>query len=225
MFVGESGVARIVERAAELMRQGKEPRASGAIDLATVQKHLNLWYSLSLDLFGSEVSTNAASYFAAGLKGRAQEDRHGDHIALDATYELDVVDEGRLTRRQVPFRMAINEVLRDAYVEDCQKAVARWNKRLDGTGAQLVLPSRRFHRRQGTFAGRHFDPQGEEITPEEFARRHDEWLPSEADRTYVQSLMVCPVFTPGHFAGWIAPPPRGINGQPIDFEYVRYNEE
>ena len=38
-----------------------------------IQKHLNQWFSLSLDLHGSEVSSNAASYFANGLKGRALE--------------------------------------------------------------------------------------------------------------------------------------------------------
>jgi benzoyl-CoA 2,3-dioxygenase component B len=31
------------------------------------------------------------------------------------------------------------------------------------------------------------------------------------------------VVEPGKFAGWIAPPVRGIKGKPIDFEYVRFN--
>jgi benzoyl-CoA 2,3-dioxygenase component B len=30
-----------------------------------------------------------------------------------------------------------------------------------------------------------------------------------------------PVSERGTFATWIAPPARGINGQPVDFEYVR----
>ena len=50
-------------------------RALGVIDLPTMQKYLNLWYSLSLDLFGGEISSNAASFFAAGLKGRAKEEQ------------------------------------------------------------------------------------------------------------------------------------------------------
>src|SRR5206468_1290018 len=73
MFVGESGVARIVERTAECLRAGKDPRAAGAIDLATIQRYLNRWYSVSLDLFGGEISTNAAQFFGAGLKGRPKE--------------------------------------------------------------------------------------------------------------------------------------------------------
>ena len=226
MFVGESGMSRIVERTAECLRAGTEPRSAGALDLTTIQKYLNLWYSLSLDLFGSEVSTNAAHFFGAGLKGRPkEEERYADHLALEGGYEMDVYEEGRLVRRVIPLRSAMNEVLRDAYVEDCQKALDRWNRRLEGTGTQLVLPSRRFHRHQGTFTGHFFDPSGGEITREAFERQRDEWLPSEADRTYVRSLMAHPVLEPGHFASWIAPPARGINHQPIDFQYVRYNEE
>jgi benzoyl-CoA 2,3-dioxygenase component B len=225
MFVGESGVGRIVERTAECLREGRDPRSVGALDLATIQRYLNLWYSVSLDLFGSEVSTNAAQFFGAGLKGRPkEEERYQDHLALEGSYEMEVYEQGRLVRNAIPLRSAMNEVLRDAYVEDCQKALDRWNRRLEGLGAELRLPSRRFHRRQGMFAGRWFDPSGREIEREEFERRRDEWLPSEADRAYVRSRMAHPVLEPGHFAGWIAPPARGINHRPMDFQYVRYNE-
>jgi len=74
------------------------------------------------------------------------------------------------------------------------------------------------------FAGRCFDPSGDEISGDEFERRRDEWLPSATDRAYVERLMAHPVLTPGHFARWIAPPARGINGQPADFQYIRTNE-
>src|SRR5436309_10482243 len=225
MFVGESGISRIVERTAECLRAGTEPRTTGAIDLSTIQRYLNLWYSLSLDLFGGEISTNAAQVFGAGLKGRPkEEERYDDHLALEASYEMDVYEEGKLVRREIALRSALNEVLRDAYVEDCVKALERWNRRLAGTGAELVLPSRRFHRQQGMFTGRFFDPSGREIGRELFEQRRDEWLPSPADRAYVASLMARPVVEPGHFAGWIAAPARGINGRPLDFQYVRYNE-
>jgi benzoyl-CoA 2,3-dioxygenase component B len=225
MFVGESGVARIVERTAECLREGRDPHAVGALDLATIQRYLNLWYSVSLDLFGSEVSTNAAHFFGAGLKGRPkEEERYQDHLALEGSYEMDVYEQGRLVRKAVPLRSAMNEVLRDAYVEDCQKALDRWNRRLEGLGAELRLPSRRFHRHQGIFAGRPFDPSGRELAQEEFEGHRDEWLPSAADRAYVRSLTAHPVLEPGHFASWIAPPARGINHRPMDFQYVRYNE-
>lgn len=224
MFVGETGIGRILQRTATLMREGKEPRKEGAIDLPTIQRYLNFWYSVSLDLFGSEVSTNAANFFAAGLKGRAHEKNYEDHVAKDGVYELEVLEGDRLVHQEIPMRSAMNEVLRDAYVEDCRKVLSRWNKHLEGLGFELTLPSRRFHRKQGIFAQHHFDPEGRPISAATFEAKKDEWLPTEADKAYVHSIMQKPVVTPGHFANWIAPPPRGINNQPIDFEYVRYNE-
>ncbi len=226
MFVGETGVGRVVQRTAELMREAKggDVRQAGGVDLATLQKYLNLWYSLSLDLFGSEVSTNAASFFAAGLKGRAKEEKFEDHVALEGTYPMEIPDAtGQLKREEVPLRSAMNEVLRDGYVEDCQRGVDRWNKVLADAGLpeRLSLPSRRFHRHQGVFAGLLFDPQGRPLTAEEWERRKDEWLPSAADRAFVKSLQAKAVVEPGKMANWIAPPPRGINGKPSDYEYVR----
>ena len=132
MFVGESGVERVVARTAELMKQDPngDARAQGGIPLEMIQKHLNLWYTLSLDLFGSEVSSNAASYFAAGLKGRAKEASYEDHKALDGTYRMSLMQDGAVVEDDVPLRNAMNEVLRDEYADDCQRGVDRWNKRL-----------------------------------------------------------------------------------------------
>src|SRR5499433_1218415 len=116
MFVGEAGVGRVGQRTAERMREAKKDdvRSLGGLDLRTIQKYLNLWYSLSLDLFGSEISTNAASFFAAGLKGRAKEERFQDHLAMEGTYAMDVPDgSGQLKREEVALRSAMNEVLRD----------------------------------------------------------------------------------------------------------------
>jgi benzoyl-CoA 2,3-dioxygenase component B len=224
MFVGETGVARVVQRTAELMKTG-DVRAQGGVDLSTLQKYLNLWYSLSLDLFGSEISTNAAAFFGSGLKGRAKEEKFEDHVALEGAYNMDVYDPAAASfkQEQVPLRSAMNEVLRDGYVEDCQRGVDRWNKILAeaGHGERLVLPSRRFHRQQGIFAGQHFDPEGKPLTEEEWNRRKEDWLPSSADKVYVKSLQAKAVVAPGKMANWIAPPPKGLNGKPVDFEYVR----
>ena len=145
-------------------------------------------------------------------------------MAKDGVYELEVLEGDRLVHQEIPMRSAMNEVLRDAYVEDCRKVLSRWNKHLEGLGFELTLPSRRFHRKQGIFAQHHFDPEGRPISAATFEAKKDEWLPTEADKAYLHSIMQKPVVTPGHFANWIAPPPRGINNQPIDFEYVRYNE-
>jgi benzoyl-CoA 2,3-dioxygenase component B len=210
MFVGESGVQRIVKRACELMRETGEDdvRRQGAIDLETVQRYINLWYSLSLDLFGGEVSANAANYFAAGLKGRDQEERCEDHLALEGAYRVD--------GDEVPLRNAMNLILRDAYIKDCEKCLARWNAAIAQLGIpyRLRLPDQRFHRHIGIYAGLPFDPDGRPVQSE------DEWLPSQADRAYVGNLMF-PIAEPGRIAHWISKPAHGIKGLPFEFEYVR----
>jgi benzoyl-CoA 2,3-dioxygenase component B len=228
MMVGETGVLRTVERTAQQMAEKKiehpdQVRAAGLIDLPTMQRYLNLWYSLSLDLFGGEISSNAASYFATGLKGRAKEEKHEDHRALTGTYGMEVPKDGKLAHEDVPLRNAMNEVLRDAYVEDCQRGVDKWNRAIAAHGIpfELKLPSRRFHRHIGIYAGMTFDTAGNPIAKEAFDAKRADWLPSEKDKEYVQSLMVKPVFDPKQMAHWIAAPKQGIKGRPVDFEYVR----
>jgi benzoyl-CoA 2,3-dioxygenase component B len=238
MFVGETGVLRVVDRTAAVMAAEKKDhpddlRRLGVIDLPTLQKYLNLWYSLSLDLFGGEISSNAAAFFAAGLKGRAREAQYEDHLALSGTYRLEVPGPGEgdgrdraPAWRDVPLRNAMNEVLRDAYVADCQRGVDKWNRAIAAHGIpfELTLPSRRFHRNIGAFAGFCADPTGAPLPALEWARRRDEWLPSEGDRAFVASLMTRPVFDPRQVAGWISPPKQGIKGCPVEFEYVRRAE-
>ena len=84
----------------------------------------------------------------------------------------------------------------------------------------LRLPHRRFHRGVGPCAGLYFDPDGKAISDAEWKANESNWLPTAEDRAFVQSLMH-PVFERGKVASWIAPPPKGINGMPIDFEYVK----
>jgi benzoyl-CoA 2,3-epoxidase subunit B len=224
MFVGETGVQRVVKRSCELMKQDPngDVRAQGGIDLPTVQKYMNLWYTLSLDLFGGEISSNAADAFASGLKGRHKEDRYAEHTCLDQFYQMDVVEDGRLVSRDVPLRNALNEVLRGEYMKDCQRGVDRWNKTIrdEGIEFELKLPSNKFHRQIGAYSEFHFTPDGQVLSDAEWEARKGEWLPTEADESYVKSLMQ-PVIERGKIANWIAPPLRGINSQTFDFEYVK----
>lgn len=226
MFVGDTGVGRIVERTCQLMKESgfsEDVRQLGGIDLPTIQKHINLWFSLSLDLHGNEISTNAAAYFANGLKGRAEEAKWDEHRVVETAYTLETVVDGQLSTVQIPMRNAMNEVLRDWYVEDCQSGVTRWNKILEryGISDRLRLPDRKFNRGIGQFAGSHFDPSGRRLSDDEWARRKYEWLPSRADKAFLLSIMNAPIYEPGRFAQYIAPPARGIKGKPINFEYVR----
>lgn len=224
MFVGETGVGRVIKRACELMKQdpNEDVRKLGGIDLDTVQKYVNFWYSSSLDLFGGEISTNAADYFASGLKGREHEEQFGDHIALHGTYRIPILDDGKMGEREVPLRNAMNEVMRDAYIDDNQRGVDRWNRMIREAGIDytMKLPTRRFNRHMGIYAGFHFDPEGLPIDAATWERRKHEWLPNDADRAYIQQLMH-PVLEPGKMANWIGAPDRGVKGQPIDFEYIR----
>ena len=227
LFVGETGLDRIVKRSAELQRldPNGDVRNQGGIDFDLIQRTINYWYTYSLDLFGGEISSNAADFFATGLKGRYREDKYEEHRALAESYRLPVVENGRLTERDVPLRNAMNEVLRDAYVNDCERALRKWNRTLEEAGSptRLSLPSRRFHRHQGIYADHAFDPQGNLISREQLEQNRQNWLLTRADNDYLLSIMK-PCYERGKFANWIAPPSRGIEGQPVDFEYVKMHD-
>ncbi|MEO8157481.1 MAG: benzoyl-CoA 2,3-epoxidase subunit BoxB [Betaproteobacteria bacterium] len=225
MFVGETGVWRVVKRSLEVMKElgSDDPaavRAQGAIDLPTIQRYMNFWFTSSLDLFGSEVSSNAASSFASGIKGRPDETQYEDHVCSDATFVL----ETPKGQESVSLRNAMNEVMRQSYIKDCELGLKRWNLQIQRAGHELrlSLPSPRFRRSIGAWAGVPNDPQGKPLAREEYERRMQEWIPSEADRVFVHSLMKR-VVEPGKMAGWIAPPDRGVNNLPVDYEYVKLN--
>ncbi len=231
MFVGESGIARILQRTCEIMKEQKveEPsavRAQGVIDLETMQKYLNFHYSVTIDLYGSDVSSNAANYYTTGLKGRFEETKiNDDHTLSEATYPVFEVMGDNIVERQAPALTALNERLRDDYIREVQSGVDRWNRIMEKAGIafRLKLPHKGFHRAIGNFAGQHISPTGEVMTKDAWEARQHEWLPSPADHSFVQSLMCGRVVEPGKFAHWIAPPARGVNNQALNFEYVRFN--
>ncbi|MGX9352048.1 benzoyl-CoA 2,3-epoxidase subunit BoxB [Shimia sp. W99] len=231
MFVGETGVGRTIERTCQVMNENgitdpydtNKIRDLGVIDLPTIQKKLNLHYTLSLDLFGQEVSTNAANAFNAGIKGRYQENRiDDDHMLTNDTYVVwDMVD-GQAVQREVPALTAINMRLRDDYTRDAAGGVGRWNKIIAKSGIEfeLKLPHESFNRKIGVFAGHNFDPDGKVVSGAEYDAGLPKWLPTHADGDFIQSLMK-PVTEPGKYAGWINPPKVGIDNKPGDFEYVK----
>jgi benzoyl-CoA 2,3-dioxygenase component B len=230
LFVGESGVARIVQRTCEVMRdhQVTDPaqvRAWGVIDLETIQKFVNFHSAVTLDLYGSEVSSNAANYYTAGLKGRFQEGKLADDHKLSSDlHPVQEVEGDQIVTRMVPALTALNARLRDDYIAELQAGLDRWNR----IPVQLNIPFRftlphvGFLRKIGKFAAHHISPSGELMTEPEWNSHKSDWIPSAEDHAFIESLMVR-VIEPGRFAGWIAPPVRGIKGQPIDFEYVRFH--
>lgn len=232
MFVGDTGIGRVIRRTLEVMNQLRtdDPEAirrAGAIDLPLLQKYINFWFTSSLDLFGGEDSSNAASAFANGLKGRPDEAGYADHVEKDTHFALDVpsadwdgASDG-VERTEVPMRNAINEQVRQAYVKDCETGFKRWNRTIERAGwnVRLGLPSTRFRRAIGAWAGTPVDPDGRRVSRERYDAQLSEWIPTDDDKAFVKSLMIR-VHEPGRMASWIAPPDRGINNLPVDYEYV-----
>jgi benzoyl-CoA 2,3-dioxygenase component B len=234
MFVGETGVARTIERTCEAMTAAgiddpydiAKVRALGVIDLPTLQKKANLHFALSLDLFGSEVSTNAANFYNAGLKGRFNETKiDDDHVLTSATYPVLKLVDGQIKIIDEPALTALNMRLRDDYVKDCQGGVNRWNKVIEKAGVkfELTLPSVAFHRQIGAFQKVEASPDGKLLSESEWARQRDQWLPSADDGAYIASLMA-PCRERGRYAPWIAAPKVGIDGKAADFDYVRIHQ-
>ena len=229
MFVGTTGVQRIVERTAELIKEHgtDDVFEHGGIPLSVIQKYLNFQFSVSMDLFGSEQSTNAGNYYSSGLKGRWQETRRkDDHVLLDDTRQMSFIEDGEFAEKTVPMLSALNLDLRDEYVADCANGVRRWNQALEDAGLEhrLTLPHEGFNRRVGVYASHHVSPDGVVLDDATWEARMDDWLATPADREAVAKLMV-PEYEYGKFAGWIAPPQTGINDQPVEFDYVHLAEE
>ena len=225
MFVGESGVKRVIQRTAELMRDHdtSDVRPLGGIDLATIQRYINFHYSVSLDLFGGESSTNAATYYNAGLKGRYNESKiNDDHLLTDAFQTVPEWRDELPAVVEIPAINALNERLRQDFIRDCLRGLNRWNRVLEehSIAQRFSLPHVAFNRRIGVFAGCHVTPEGVPLSAEKWGEQHGGWLPGAHDRAFVSGLMK-PVVEPGRIAGWIAPPSRGVNGLPLDYKYVR----
>ena len=230
MFVGESGVGRVITRTCQAMNElktddPKKLREAGVIDLSTLQRYLNFHFSVTIDLFGADESSNAATFYSTGLKGRYEEGkRMDDHQLRGQTYRVLEVKNDQLVEKEVPMLNALNEVLRDDYIKDSIAGVERWNKIIEKAGIPLRLkaPHKAFHRNIGALAAVKVSPDGRVVSQAEWALNVDSWLPSATDRAFVASLMGRCV-EPGKFANWIAPPVMGINRQPMDFDYVRFN--
>ena len=231
LFVGETGVGRTIEATCAAMNKAgiTDPydvdriRALGVVDLPLLQRKANFHMSVTRDLFGSEISSNGADAFSAGLKGRYEEAKlTDDHQLHGATYKVQGVVDGELAWQEVPALRAINSRLLDDYIADCQGGIDRWNKIIEKAGIDFRIgqPHKGFNRRIGEFAGQHISPGGEVMSAEVWESLRHEWLPDAEDLRFIGSLMQA-CHAPGEYASWIAPPRMGINRQPVDYEYVK----
>ena len=225
MFVGTTGVDRVVARSADLIREHDtlEIGSHGGIPLDIIQRYINFHYTVSLDLFGSETSTNAANYYTAGLKGRWQETRRKDdhHLTDDSAELRRPRADGTWDTDELQKILLLNLDLREEYIADCQSGIKRWNKILEDAGIsfRLRLPHPGFNRQVGINSGHHITPDGTIVDEKTWQDGQKHWLPTSADLAFVRSLMR-PVYERGKIASWVAPPRQGINGKPFDYEYV-----
>src|ERR1700734_2515838 len=144
MFVGETGVQRTIEATcAAMVKAGvKEPndveaaRQLGIVDLPLLQRKLNFHASVTRDLFGSEISSNAAEVFGAGIKGRFNEAnlKADDHVLVDATYPVTRVVDGKLVVEEAPALRALNSRLLDDFIVYCHVGIHRRNRGVEKAG-------------------------------------------------------------------------------------------
>ena len=102
--------------------------------------------------------------------------------------------------------------------------MTRWNRIIEKAGIKLravACPSPRFRRTIGIWADVPTDPAGKPIDAGSVRRARRRWLPS-GERPGLRALSLMQrVVEPGKMAAWIAPPDRGINNLPVDYEYVK----
>lgn len=225
MFVGASGIGRVIQRTCDVMNEHNtdDVRSYGVVDLATLQKYINFHFSVSLDLFGSETSTNAANYYSAGLKGRFAEDSYkDDHLLVNEQDSITEIVDGKWTETSRSAITVVNQQLRRSYIDDCAKGMRRWNRILDENGIdlQLKLPHEAFHRQVGVHQNQFVAPDGKITSEVEWNESAPNFLPTDSDREFVLSLMQ-PVYEAGQMASWISAPTTGINTRPVDYDYVR----
>ena len=234
MFVGENGVRRVIKKTCEEMVKARitnpydteKIRNLGVIDLPTIQKKINLHFSLSLDLFGSEISTNAANTFTAGVKGRFWETKiKDDHILKNDTYPIMDFENNKIVKKDASALLSLNMRLRDDYIKDSSVGIKRWNRTINSFNIdfEMKLPFEGFNRKIGSFMNANITPEGEVISKENWNKKSDEYLPTKDDNMFIESLMK-PVYEIGKFASWISEPDQGIDNKSGDFEYVKIHD-
>ena len=188
-----SGIGRVVQRTVELMKEHDtaDVEPFGGIDVATLQRYLNFHYSVSLDLFGAETSTNAANYFAAGLKGRFQEERRDDDHRLQRRDARRADASPTARSRRARRRRWPRSTRRCATTTSptARRASTAGTARSPRSASSCALPHIGFNRAVGAFRDHHVSPDGRLVDDAEWAASVADWLPTDDDRAHVESLM------------------------------------
>jgi benzoyl-CoA 2,3-dioxygenase component B len=133
----------------------------GVIPCAFLQKYVNKWVSTGLDLFGTDDSTSAQWAYVFGVKGRYDE--------RESSEEAD--------------RLHLNEASREFYFQELRDEMRRISTaRMEGE-PELFIPSDRFNRGIGKFAGKRYTLDGEmfEGNDSDWQAYLGEVLPSDED--------------------------------------------
>jgi benzoyl-CoA 2,3-dioxygenase component B len=133
----------------------------GVIPCAFLQKYVNKWVSTGLDLFGTDDSTSAQWAYVFGVKGRYDE--------RESSEEAD--------------RLHLNEASREFYFQELRDEMRRISTARKEGEPELFIPSDRFNRGIGKFAGKRYTLDGEmfEGNDSDWQAYLDEVLPSDED--------------------------------------------
>lgn len=152
LLTGHTGLVRVIK--------------AGKVPINIVQKHINKWFSVALDLFGVDASSSAYWFYVWGLKGRYDEGK------TDAPADRD----------------RLNELARQHYLSEVQGLMDGLNKQIPENQPRLYLPDLKFNRSIGEFAEKTYSIHGELLTPEAYAKHLDEVLPNAADNALLAQI-------------------------------------
>jgi benzoyl-CoA 2,3-dioxygenase component B len=159
---GQDGIKRIVK--------------AGVVPLTVVQKFLNKWIPVSLDLFGVDHSSSAHWFYVWGLKGRFDEP--------NAKAEADLGN--------------MNDYNRHLYHKECQQLIDLINKSIPAGQPKLYVPDMKFNRHIGAHANQPYSVHGELLSEKEYEQHLKDVLPHPEDVRLVMDIQA-------NEPKWIAP--------------------
>lgn len=159
LLTGHTGLTRVVK--------------AGKVPMELIQKHINKWFSVALDLFGVDNSSSAYWFYVWGLKGR--------------------YDEGKSP--EPPDRDRLNELAREHYLREVSALIETLNKLIPEGQTKLALPDLRFHRSIGEYADKTYSIHGELLTAEAYAKHLELVLPNASAKVRLAQIFKEP--------GWV----------------------
>ncbi len=152
LLTGHTGLSRVIK--------------AGKVPIDILQKHLNKWFSVALDLFGVDNSSSASWFYVWGLKGRYDEG----------------ASSGKFDREK------LNEMARNQYMGEVAQLIEALNKLVPEGQPKIKLPDPRFHRSIGEYAGKTYSNTGELLSPEAYAKHLEQTIPTAADKAKLSEI-------------------------------------